>query len=89
MGNDERGQKEAHCQKEVESIKDKVARLRFAQTSVKHQMERECLLKSSVGILLVHIPLKLHISISVMNNGNNAFSHQLMTIFVHVAELSL
>jgi len=30
MGNEERGQREAHCQKEVESIKDGVARLRSA-----------------------------------------------------------
>jgi len=28
MGNEERGQREAHCQKEVESIKGAVARLK-------------------------------------------------------------
>ena len=43
MDNKERGQREAHCQKEVESIKGEVARLRSARTSVEHQMERECL----------------------------------------------
>jgi len=43
MGNEEKGQREAHCQKKVESIKDGVARLRSARTSVEHQMERECL----------------------------------------------
>jgi hypothetical protein len=42
-----------------------------------------------VGTLLVHVALKLHLSFSVMNNDSNAFSHQLMTTFVHVAELSL
>jgi hypothetical protein len=30
MDNKERGQREAHCQKEVESIKGEVARLRSA-----------------------------------------------------------
>jgi len=43
MGNEERGQREAHCQKEVENIRGEVARLRSAWTSVEHQMERECL----------------------------------------------
>jgi hypothetical protein len=38
--------------------------------------------QSSVGTPLVHVPLKLHLSFSVMNNDNNAFSHQLMTTFV-------
>jgi hypothetical protein len=39
MGNEERGQSEAHCQKEVESIDGEVARLTFAWTSVEHQIE--------------------------------------------------
>jgi len=34
-----------------------------------------------MGTLFVHFPLKLHLSFSVMNNSNNAFSHQLMMIF--------
>ena len=41
--NEERGQREAHYQKEIESIKGEVARLKSARTSVEHQMERECL----------------------------------------------
>jgi len=41
MGNEESGQREAHYQREVESIKCEVARLRSARTSVEHQMERE------------------------------------------------
>jgi len=39
MGNEERGQREAHCQKKVESIKGEVARLTPAWTSVEHQIE--------------------------------------------------
>ena len=45
--------------------------------------------RSSVGTLLVHVPLKLHLFFSVMNNDNNVFSHPLMTTFVHVAKLSM
>ena len=43
MGNEERGQREAHCQKEVESIRGEVAKIRSAWISVEHQRERECL----------------------------------------------
>jgi len=32
--------------------------------------------------LFVHDQVKLHLSFSVMNNDNNAFSQQLMTTFV-------
>jgi hypothetical protein len=39
MGNEERGQSEAHCQKEMESIDGEVARLTSIWTSVEHQME--------------------------------------------------
>jgi len=79
MTKEERGQREAHCQKEVESIKGGVATLRSAWTRVEHQMEKWMSAQSSVGSLLVHIQWKLHLSFSVMNNGSNAFSHQLMT----------
>jgi len=42
-------------------------------------MEKWVSAQSFVGTLLVHVPLKLHLSFSVMNNGSNASSHQLMT----------
>jgi len=45
--------------------------------------------QSSVGTPLVHIPLKLHLSFSVMNNGSNAFSHQLMTTLVLASDIDL
>jgi hypothetical protein len=42
-----------------------------------------------VGTLLVHAPLKLHLSFSVMNNSSNASSHQLMTALVLASDVDL
>jgi hypothetical protein len=40
-----------------------------------------------LGTLLVHVPLKLHLSFLVMNNDSNAFSHQLMTTTLVLVQL--
>jgi hypothetical protein len=42
-----------------------------------------------VGTLLVHAPLKLHLSFSVMNNNSNNSSHQLMTALVLASDVDL
>jgi hypothetical protein len=45
--------------------------------------------QSSVGTLLVHVQVKLHLSFSVMNNNSNASSHQLMTALVLASDVDL
>ena len=82
-GSEERCQIEAHYQIKVESIKGEIAGLRFARTSIEHQMERECLHSLRWEHCLSTSNWSC-LSFSVMNNNNNAFSHQLMTTLVLV-----